>query len=202
MKRISLLLVLLLCAAAEARDCYNPYDEMCNRTFGPMPGYYLINARGTARRIPSNVPIASTPHQAVELMLRGLHLTTEDILYDLGCGDGRILIAAVRQYGCRAVGIEVDTKVAAVAERNVTASGVGGRIRIVVGDATRYDLSQATAVTMYLFSDLMEKLVPKLATKRIASYQHKIPGMECRKVAGPNQSTIYFAVQGGGWFPK
>ena len=139
------------------------------------------------------------PAVAVDMMLAALKLTPKDLLYDLGCGDGRILITAVKKYGCRAVGIEIDPQVAAFAKQKVATSGVGARIRITVGDARKYDLSQATAVTMYLFPDLMRELVPKLSTKRIASYQHKILGIPSKKITAPRGSTIYLAVDSAWW---
>jgi hypothetical protein len=90
-----------------------------------------------------------------------------------GCGDGRFLIAAVESYGCRALGIEINPATAALARRRVAASPAKERIRIVVGDARRYDLSQATIVTFYLDPELVAELTPKLTGARaIASYQH------------------------------
>jgi SAM-dependent methyltransferase len=114
-----------------------------------------------------------TPPTAMHIMLAALRPTSEDILYDLGCGDGRFLIAAVESYGCRALGIEINPATAALARRRVAASPAKERIRIVVGDARRYDLSQATIVTFYLDPELVAQLTPKLTGARaIASYQH------------------------------
>lgn len=124
-------------------------------------------------------------------MLLKLELHSADILYDLGCGDGRVLIAAVRDYGCQAVGIEIDPYRAALARERVARSGVG-RIRIVTGDATRFYLNQATAVFIYQDIELMQQLVPRLRTDRIVSYLHEIPGKSNRelKVRG---KTVYVA---------
>lgn len=195
---VETIICLLLCSIAEARYCNSPACSMCNRLFGPLPGYQLTDNYRSIRHA-TLTQIDSMPAVAVDMMLAALKLTPKDLLYDLGCGDGRILITAVKKYGCRAVGIEIDPQVAAFAKQKVATSGVGARIRITVGDARKYDLSQATAVTMYLFPDLMRELVPKLSTKRIASYQHKILGIPSKKITAPRGSTIYLAVDSAWW---
>ncbi len=134
--------------------------------------------------------VESTPQVVVDAMLKELHLTPRDVLYDLGCGDGRILIAAVKQYGCMAVGIEIDPEVADLARRRGKDAGCG-RIRIVTGDARTFNLSKATAVTMYLFPDLVAELMPKIKTDRVVSYSHGLPGRDSRMTMVAGKYPIY-----------
>jgi ubiquinone/menaquinone biosynthesis C-methylase UbiE len=124
-------------------------------------------------------PLDPTPQAAVDGMLAAVDLSADDVLYDLGCGDGRILIAAVTRYGCRAVGIEINSKTAALAKKNVKAAGVEDWVRIVEGDARDANLVDATVVTLYLSPSLMRELVPKIErATRIVSYSHPIPGRQ------------------------
>lgn len=85
-----------------------------------------------------------------------------DVLYDLGAGDGRIVIAAARDYGIRAVGIELDAHKAAEARANVERAGLGARVEIRHGDALHADLREASVVTLFLFPEINERLAPKL----------------------------------------
>lgn len=126
---------------------------------------------------PDELPFVPTPTLVVDAMLAAVRPTTRDVLYDLGCGDGRILIAAVRDYGCRAVGIEINAETAELARANVRAAGLEGKIAIRTGDALKFNLDGATIVTMYLSLDTMDQLVPYITNAtRIVSYSHPIPG--------------------------
>ncbi len=126
---------------------------------------------------PDELPFVSTPRDVVDAMLAAVHPTRKDVLYDLGCGDGRILIAAVRDYGCRAVGIEINPETAELARENVRAAGLEGCIVIQTGDALKFNLDGASIVTMYLYVETIERLVPYITrATRIVSYSHPIPG--------------------------
>src|SRR3970040_652557 len=105
-------------------------------------------------------PIDYTPAVAMDAMLLEMSLAAEDVLYDIGCADGRVLIAAAQRYGCRGVGIEIDSQTAEIARRNVARAGLSGQIRIVTGDALNYRYDGATAATVYLYPDLVAKLAP------------------------------------------
>lgn len=192
MKRLTLLLVLLLSSTAWAhgtgRWCSNGYCGMCNRLhlqYGhatAVPGLSYQKYVNVHRGL-HNPPIESTPQVVVGEMLVVARLTTDDLLYDLGCGDGRIVIAAARDYGCRAVGIELNPIVAAIAQTNVEKAGQSDLVKIIVADARKCDLSRATVVTMYLFPDLMVELEPKLiGVTRIVSYSHEIPNRRNEKL--------------------
>ena len=101
-----------------------------------------------------------TPDALVKAMLAAAKVTSDDIVYDLGAGDGRIPIAAARQFGARAIGIEYDKDMADLARRTARRAGVDGRVQIITGDIFKEDFSKATVVTMYLLPDLNLKLRP------------------------------------------
>src|SRR5207245_2654970 len=91
-------------------------------------------------------------------------VTRNDIVYDLGCGDGKIVIAAAKRYGARGVGIDIDPQRIEEANQKAREAGVGGRVRFMLGDIFSDDvkISDATVVTLYLLPSLNERLRPKL----------------------------------------
>lgn len=116
-----------------------------------------------------------TPDALVTRMLQAAGTTRDDLVYDLGAGDGRIPIAAARDFGARAVGIEYDRDLAALARRNASRAGVADKVTIVEGDLFKEDFSRATVVTLYLLPDLNQQLRPQLLRMkpgtRIVSHQ-------------------------------
>ena len=103
-----------------------------------------------------------TPEAMVTRMLQAARTTGRDLVYDLGAGEGRIPIAAARDFGARAVGIEYDPALAALARRNAQRAGVADKVTIVEGDIFEEDFSVATVVTLYLLPDLNQQLRPRL----------------------------------------
>jgi SAM-dependent methyltransferase len=103
-----------------------------------------------------------TPQGVVDAMLKLAHVTEQDVVYDLGCGDGRIPITAAQKYGARGVGIDIDPKRIEEATENAKAAGVSGRVRFLMQDLFESDIHDATVVTLYLLPSLNEKLIPKL----------------------------------------
>ena len=101
-----------------------------------------------------------TGGELVTLMLKTAKVTPNDLVYDLGAGDGKIAIAAAKEFGARAIGIEYNPDMAAFAQRNVVRAGVSDRAKIINGDIFKEDFSKATVVTMYLLPDLNLKLRP------------------------------------------
>ena len=116
-----------------------------------------------------------TPDAMVTRMLEAVKTTKDDIVYDLGSGDGKIPIAAAKQYGAKATGIEYNPEMAEFARRNVKRAGVENLVNIITGDIFVEDFSKATVVTMYLLPQLNVKLRPIiLAMKpgtRVTSHQ-------------------------------
>ncbi len=127
-----------------------------------------------------------TPPMVVNKMLEMAHVKQSDLLYDLGCGDGRIVIAAAKKYGCRAVGFEIDKEIADKARENVRKNKVGHLVRIEQKDIFTVDLSPADVVTLYLTPDLNVRLIPQLETlkpgSRIVSHDFDMKGVKPDKV--------------------
>jgi SAM-dependent methyltransferase len=98
----------------------------------------------------------------VDAMLRMAQVTGNDTVYDLGCGDGRIVITAALKYGARGVGIDIDPERIKEATANARDERVADRVRFVLGDLFEADISPATVVTLYLLTELNLKLRPKL----------------------------------------
>ena len=107
-------------------------------------------------------PFITTPPEVVARMLQLAGTGSQDTVIDLGSGDGRIVIAAARDHGARALGIELDPKLVELARGNARRAGVAERARFEEGDALRADLSQASVVTIYLLPFLLEQLQPRL----------------------------------------
>lgn len=107
-----------------------------------------------------------TRDELVTQMLAAARVGPEDELVDLGAGDGKIPIAAARQFGARAWGIEYNKDLAALAQRNAQRAGVADRVRIVHGDIFKEDFSKATVVTMYLLEELNARLRPTILAMR------------------------------------
>ena len=103
-----------------------------------------------------------TPDAMVTQMLQAAKTTHDDVVYDLGAGDGKIPIAAAKAFGATAVGIEYDRDLAALARRNAVRAGVADRVTIVEGDIFKEDFSRATVVTLYLLPDINQQLRPQI----------------------------------------
>jgi SAM-dependent methyltransferase len=115
----------------------------------------------TAPRTP-DVIFVPTPAEVVKGMLELAKVTKDDLVIDLGCGDGGIVVAAARDYGARSIGIDIDPQRVREARANVEQAKVGDRARIIEGDLFEQDLKAASVVTLYLLPRLNEKLKPRL----------------------------------------
>jgi SAM-dependent methyltransferase len=103
-----------------------------------------------------------TPQSVVEAMLEMAKVTSDDVIYDLGSGDGRIPITAAKKYGARGIGIDIDPQRIEEANANAVKEGVTDKVKFVNADIYAYDFSDATVVTLYLLPALNEKLIPQL----------------------------------------
>lgn len=118
-----------------------------------------------------------TPDALVTDLLDKMQLRTGDVLAELGCGDGRILIAAAKR-GIRGIGVELDPVRAQVARENVRRHGLTELITVETGDALEFDFSRANCATTYLYPPLLAKLSPKLKSLRVVgSPYHEVPGL-------------------------
>jgi SAM-dependent methyltransferase len=109
-----------------------------------------------------DVPFVPTPLPVVEAMLEAAGVKAGDVVYDLGCGDGRIVITAAKKFGARGVGIDIDPAMVKAATAEAAVAGVADRVRFTTGNLFSADLSEATVVTLYLLQSLNERLRPKL----------------------------------------
>ena len=113
----------------------------------------------------ANVVFLPTPRAVVDGMFELAGVQAGDVLYDLGAGDGRIPIAAAQRFGIRAVGIEINPRMAEVARANVRRAGVERLVEIRQGDALEADIREASVVTLFLFRELNLKLRPRLQSQ-------------------------------------
>jgi SAM-dependent methyltransferase len=117
----------------------------------------------------SLAPFVATPADVVEKMLELARVGPSDVVYDLGCGDGRIVITAAKKYGARGVGVDVDPKRMAESRANARNAGVDSLVTFLLQDAMDVDVSPATVVTLYLVATSNLRLRPMLT-------QHLTPG--------------------------
>lgn len=110
----------------------------------------------------SLAPYVPTPQDVVDRMLALAEVTRDDVVYDLGCGDGRIPITAASQYGARGVGVDIDPRRIEEAKANARAAGVEHLVEFRVEDALAADVSPATVVTLYLLGSSNARLRPLL----------------------------------------
>jgi predicted RNA methylase len=122
----------------------------------------LLFSRPAQDRPQTLAPYIATPEDVVERMLALAKVGPGDVVYDLGCGDGRIPIAAAVKYGARGVGLDIDPALIEVAKKNARDAGVESRVEFKVQDVLTADISPATVVTLFLLSSSNEKLRPML----------------------------------------
>jgi len=138
-----------------------------------------------------------TPQPVVEAMLELADVKSGDIVYDLGSGDGRIVITAARKFGARGVGIEIDPALVKQARENAAAAGVADRVRFVTQNLFTADIRNATVVTLYLLQSINERLRPRLVRElkpgtRIVSHVFNMgPEWPPEKTVTIERSRIY-----------
>ncbi len=112
-----------------------------------------------------NAPYIVSPKDVVDLMLSVSDLDSDDVIYDLGCGDGRIVITAAKQFGCRGVGYEYDEELAELARQRVKEAGVEDLVTIKQMDIfkiSKAEMNEASVITLYLLDWMNKKLIPQL----------------------------------------
>ena len=123
------------------------------------------------------VDFVPTPNEIVDAMLRLAKVKKTDVVYDLGCGDGRIVIAAAKKFGARGVGIDIDPDRIEEANDNAKKAGVADRVKFIQGDLFEADFRDATVVTLFLKWNYNRKLRPRLwdqlkAGTPVVSHEH------------------------------
>jgi SAM-dependent methyltransferase len=124
----------------------------------------------------------ATPHEVVEIMIRLADVKKTDVLYDLGSGDGRIVIAAAKKAGCRAYGFDLDSRLVEISRANAKKERVESLATFEQKDFFDLDLSRVTVVTLYLFPELNVALIPKLEQmkpgSRVVTHDYGIEGID------------------------
>jgi len=144
-----------------------------------------IKGQVEEKRTP-DVIFVPTPQDVVEKMLELAEVKKDDLVYDLGCGDGRIVVTAAKTYGCKAVGYDIDPQRVGESLENVEKNNVGHLVRIEQKDIFTLDLSDANVITLYLLPSLNVKLIPQLEKlkpgSRIVSHDFRMRGVKPDRV--------------------
>lgn len=150
-------------------------------------------------RQPPEVPYIPSSTRIVEEMLKLARVTKDDVVYDLGSGDGRIVINAAKRYGARGVGIEINPDLVKEARLNAERAGVTNRVKFVEQDLFETDLKEASVVTLYLLPEVNLRLRPKLLRElkpgtRVVSHDFDMGDWKPDKTVQYNGRTIYYWV--------
>jgi SAM-dependent methyltransferase len=150
---------------------------------GPVLSEGLMTRHQSRVEGPARTPdihFSPTRHNIADAMLKLANVTADDVVYDLGSGDGRLPIIAAQKYGAKGVGIEIDPRLVEISWRIANEAEVANRVSFMVGDLFEADLSKATVVTMYLSPSIMKILERRLRAlkpgTRIVSHQFSMPG--------------------------
>jgi predicted RNA methylase len=132
------------------------------------------------------VPFVPTPMEVVEKMLELAQVTPDDVVYDLGSGDGRIVIMAAQKFGAQAVGVELDPKLYEQSSGRLKELGLEPRAKILHENLFEVDFHRATVITLYLLTSVNEHLRPKLEKQlrpgaRVVSHDFQVPGWKAEK---------------------
>jgi SAM-dependent methyltransferase len=168
----------------------------------------LLTTAGVASQTRSLAPFVGTPPDVVERMLTLAKITSRDVVYDIGSGDGRVVIMAAQKFGARGVGIDIDPALVARAQAAAQAAGVSSLVTFRQQDAMTIDASEATIVTLYLLAASNARLRPILTAKlapgaRIVSHNYPLGGdwepssIENFRDAAGTMRTLYLWIADG-----
>ncbi len=136
---------------------------------------------GKSTRTPDCVYVG-TPYDVIDKMLDMGSLRKSDVVYDLGCGDGRIIVAAAKRFGCRGVGYDINPQRIEESEENVRKNGLEDRVEIEQEDIFTLDLSKADVIMLYLLPSMNKRLIPQLKKlkpgSRVVVHNYDIEGIE------------------------
>jgi precorrin-6B methylase 2 len=153
---------------------------------GQAPARQQEVTKATTEKPRLDVQYVPTPQIVVDAMLELAKVTADDVVYDLGCGDGRIVVTAARRYGSKAVGIDLDPKRVQESNENVERNQLERLVTIRQANLFQTDLSKATVVTMYLLPPVNAKLLPRLqklkAGTRIVAHSFDLKGVKPDRV--------------------
>lgn len=148
---------------------------------------------------PRDVPYVPTPQPVVDKMLELAAVTKNDVVYDLGSGDGRIVITAAKKYGVRGVGVDIDPERVKEANANAVLAGVADRVKFLEQDLFKTDLKEASVVTLYLLPEVNLRLRPKLWSElkpgtRVVSHAFDMGDWQPEQKVEVEGKTIYYWV--------
>ena len=154
----------------------------------------------TGQLRPPDVIFVPTTDAVADAMLRLAKVTKDDVVYDLGCGDGKLVIMAAQRYGARAVGVDIDPKRIQEANANAIKAGVTDRVTFILGDIfdPNLKIGEASVVTLYLLQRLNEKLKPRLqaelrpGTRIVSNTFHMGDDWPAEQTQSVNSYQIYF----------
>jgi SAM-dependent methyltransferase len=166
-----------------------PMPKTLGLAYPLLRPFFLLRKYGLGLRDKASIdlaPFVPTPQAVLDRMIEMADIGSEDVLYDLGCGDGRIVVAAAKRYGIRCVGVDVDPERIREGKANARRAGVKHLVRFIEQDAKTVNLSEATVVTMWLTDLGVAKLKEKLRTElrpgaRIVSRDFRLLGWEPEK---------------------
>ena len=188
MKRIwvlGLLLVFAVFSGCQTQPGAGLLSSVTSEGAGAQAGAGLGSSSPSEKAEPTREPdviFVPTPDDVVDMMLHLARVTRNDILYDLGCGDGRIVVAAAKKYRCRAFGYDIDPVRVQESLDNVKENRVGRLVKIEEKDIFTLDLRPATVITLYLLPELNVRLIPQLEKLRpgcrIVSHDFDMKGVK------------------------
>ena len=161
------------------------------------PTFALVAALAFGQTpITPDIFFSPTRHSIADAMLALARVTPDDVVYDLGSGDGRIPIIAAQKYGARAVGVELNGRLVELSWQNANEGLVANRVKFVVGNLFQADISGATVVTLYLSASINQQLEPKLRAElkpgtRIVSHDFLIGDWKPDELVKIDEATIY-----------
>jgi ribosomal protein L11 methylase PrmA len=151
-----------------------------------IAGMILIAIATTAGAEPQkhtpDVVYVGSPYDVVSMMLKMAHVKKQDVVYDLGCGDGRMVVTAAKRYGCRGIGYDIDPERVSAARANAKRNGVEDLVRIVEADLFTLDFGDADVLSLYLLPDINSRLLPQFDKlkpgSRLVFHDYGLQGVE------------------------
>lgn len=202
LQRIMLWLVAIASVACLTSELFGQFDAKANEN-GPLVQTQSPDSDIRPQEGLSDAPYVPTAKEVVEEILKLAQVTGDDVLYDLGSGDGRIVITAAQKLGTRGVGIEINPRLVQQSRENARVGGVGDRVKFIQQNLFEADIKEATVVTLYLLSEVNLKLRPKLLKQlkpgtRIVSHNYDMgewkPDRIVRFVNQGRQHVLYYWV--------
>lgn len=158
--------------------------------------FLLGSLQLNAQQVVLDVPYVPTPVKVVEGMLELANVGKNDVVYDLGCGDGRIIITAAKKYGATGIGVDLNPERIKEANENAIEAGVEDKVAFHEGDLFEFDFSKANVLTLYLLPDVNLKLKPKILAEmkpgsRVVSHAFDMGNWKADKQINVDGKTVF-----------